>query len=98
MGWGMGRRDCFLDEQGREILEGRFMRVKFDADSDILVLILRDDAPEDAVEEPGGVLVSYGGDGVPVSVEILNASARGLVPDGHLSVTLDSGDRAKGTA
>ncbi len=74
------------------------MRVKYDAGADILVLILRADAPEDAVEEPGGVIVSYGADGVPVSVEILNASQRGVVPGGHLSVTLDSGDAAKEAA
>ncbi len=74
------------------------MRVKYDAGADILIFMLRDDPPEDAVEEPGGVIVSYGSDGAPVSVEFMNASQRGLVPGGHLSVTLDSGDTAEGVA
>ena len=44
------------------------MRVRYDEESDVLILILRDEAPVDAVEEPGGVIVSYGDDGQPVSV------------------------------
>ncbi len=50
------------------------MRIKYDPDADILLLALRDDPPVDAIEEPGGVIVSYGEDGEPVSVEFLNAS------------------------
>jgi uncharacterized protein YuzE len=65
------------------------MRVKYDPEADVLVLILRDEPPVDSVEEPGGVILSYGGDGQPVSVELLNASSRKLITAGELSVTLE---------
>jgi uncharacterized protein YuzE len=65
------------------------MRVKYDPEADVLVLILRDEPPVDSVEEPGGVILSYGGDGQPVSVELLNASSRKLITAGALSVTLE---------
>ncbi len=52
------------------------MRVQYDEESDILILILRDEPPVDAIEEPGGIIVSYGDDGEPVSVEFLNANGR----------------------
>ncbi len=66
------------------------MRIKYDPDADILLLALRDDPPVDAIEEPGGVIVSYGEDGEPVSVEFLNASVRRLIRSGEVSVTLQS--------
>jgi uncharacterized protein YuzE len=65
------------------------MRVTYDAEGDILLLVLREEAPVDAVEEPGGVILSYGADGEPVSVELLNASKRNLVSGGRISVTLE---------
>ncbi len=66
------------------------MKIKYDPDADILLFVLRDDPPTDAIEEPGGVIVSYGEDGVPVSVEFLNASARQLIRSGEVSVTIQS--------
>ncbi len=64
------------------------MRIKYDPDADVLIFILRDDPPVDAIEEPGGVIVSYGEDKEPVSVEFLNASARKLARAGEFSITL----------
>ena len=64
------------------------MRVKYDPDADILIFILRDDPPVDAVEESGGVIISYGEDKEPVSIEFLNASARKLTRAGEVSITL----------
>ena len=64
------------------------MRVKYDPDADILIFILRDHPPVDAIEESGGVIISYGEDKEPVSVEFLNASARQLTRAGEVSVTL----------
>ncbi|MGR3309822.1 MAG: DUF2283 domain-containing protein [Candidatus Brocadiales bacterium] len=64
------------------------MRIKYDPEADVLILALREDPPVDAIEEPGGVIVSYGKDGEPVSVEFLNASARQLIRSGELSVTI----------
>lgn len=51
------------------------MRIRYDPEADVLLLVLRDGPPVAAVGEPGGVVVSYGDDGEPVSVEFLNASA-----------------------
>jgi len=70
------------------------MKVRYDEDSDILFLLLRDDPPVDAIEEPGGVIVSYGEDGEPVSVEFLNASIRKLIRSGEVSVTLQTASSA----
>lgn len=70
------------------------MRIKYDTEADVLLLILRDDPPVDAVEEPGGVIVSYGEDGEPVSVEFLHAALRGLIQPGEVSVTLQT-ERAR---
>ena len=64
------------------------MRIRYDSEADVLLLILRDDPPVDAIEEPGGVIVSYGEDGEPVSVEFLNASARHLTSAEGVSVTV----------
>lgn len=66
------------------------MRIRYDPEADVLLVALRDAPPSDAVEEPGGVIISYGEDGEPVSVEFLNASARHLVRPGEVSVTLQT--------
>ncbi len=66
------------------------MRIKYDLEADILLVILRDEPPVDAVEEPGGVIVSYGEDQEPVSVEFLNAANRGLVMPGEVNVTIQA--------
>lgn len=66
------------------------MRIKYDHEADVLFFVLRDDPPVDAIEEPGGVIVSYGEDKEPVSVEFLNASVRQLIHSGEVSVTLQT--------
>jgi len=66
------------------------MRIKYDPESDVLLLVLRDEPPVDAIEEPGGVIVSYGEDKEPVSVEFLNASVRRLIRPSEVSVTLET--------
>jgi len=66
------------------------MRIRYDPEADVLLLILRDAPPVDAIEEPGGVIISYGEDGEPVSVELLHASARQLIQPGEVSVTLQT--------
>ena len=66
------------------------MKINYDSDADILLLVLRDNPPVDAIEEPGGVIVSYGEDGEPVSVEFLNASIRQLIVPGEVSITLQT--------
>jgi len=55
------------------------IKIKYDAETDILTIILKDDAPVDAIEEPGGIIVSYNEKEEPISIEFLNVSAkRGL--------------------
>lgn len=68
------------------------VRIQYDSEDDVLVLALREDRPVGALEEPGDVIVSYGEDKEPVSIDpekkhfgpaplgvkFLNASARRL--------------------
>jgi len=63
------------------------MKIKYDAEGDILYFILKDNAPVDAVEEPGGIIISYGEDGNPISIEFLNASRKGLIRKGEVNLT-----------
>lgn len=48
------------------------MKVKYDAEADILIFILQDDLPYDAISEQGGVIVSYNEAQEPVSIEFLS--------------------------
>ena len=66
------------------------MQIRYDSEADVLLLILRDGPPVDAVEEPGGVIVSYGEDGEPVSVEFLNAAVRQFIRPGETSILIHS--------
>ncbi|MEK7396574.1 MAG: DUF2283 domain-containing protein [Candidatus Poribacteria bacterium] len=52
------------------------------------MLQFRNDPPVDAIEEPGGVIVSYGKDGEPVSVEFLNVSTRQLLLPNEIGVAI----------
>ena len=79
-----------MDQQSSKILED-YMNIRYDSEADVLLLLLREAAPVDAIEEPGGVVVSYGEDGQPVSVEFLNAASRHLISSGQVSVTLQAG-------
>ena len=79
-----------MRKSGRRNRRKKRMRIKYDSEADILLFVLRDDPPVDAIEESGGVIVSYGEDGEPVSVEFLNASVRRLIQAGEISVTLQS--------
>jgi uncharacterized protein YuzE len=66
------------------------MQIRYDSEADVLLLVLRDAPPVDAVEEPGGVIISYGEDGEPVSVEFLNASVLQMIQAGQMNVTLQA--------
>lgn len=54
------------------------MKVKYDPDADILIFLLKDLPPSNAISEPGGVIVSYDDRDEPISIELLNASKRQL--------------------
>ena len=64
------------------------MKVKYDAEADILIFILRDVFPANAISEPGGVIVSYDETEEPVSIEFLNASKRQLFNPQELILTI----------
>jgi len=66
------------------------MKIKYDSEADVLIFVMRDEPPVDAIEEPGGVILSYGEDRQPVSVEFLNASFRKLIRPDEFSVTLQT--------
>lgn len=51
------------------------MKIHYDAESDILMLILLDQPPSNAIAEPGGIIVSYNDNNEPISIEVLNASS-----------------------
>ena len=54
------------------------MKVKYDTEADILIFILQDDLPYEAISGQGGVIVSYKEVQEPVRIEFLNASKRQL--------------------
>jgi len=64
------------------------MKVKYDAEADILIFILRDAFPANAISGPGGVIVSYDETEEPVSIEFLNASKRQLFNPQELILTI----------
>ena len=50
------------------------MNVKYDAEADVLIFIIKDAPPCEAISKPGGVIISYDENAEPVSIEFLNAS------------------------
>jgi len=64
------------------------MKVKYDAEADILIFILRDAFPANPISEPGGVIVSYDETDEPVTIEFLNASKRQLFNPQELILTI----------
>jgi uncharacterized protein YuzE len=66
------------------------MKVKYDRDADILIFVLREEPPINAISEPGGVIVSYNENDEPVSIEFLNASKRQLFNPEETNITIYS--------
>ncbi len=64
------------------------MKVKYDAEADILIFILGDGFPANAISEPGGIIVSYDESDRPLSIEFLNASQRQLLNPQELKLTI----------
>jgi len=64
------------------------MKIRYDSEADILLLLFSDEPPVDAVEEGGGVVISYAENGDPVSLEFLSASARRLILPDEVSVLI----------
>lgn len=66
------------------------MKLKYSADADIVMLLLKDSFPVNAISEPGGVIVSYAETGEPVSVEFLHASKRQLIQPGENNLPIQN--------
>jgi uncharacterized protein YuzE len=50
------------------------MRIKYDPDADILIIELRDGTPVDSIDIKEGVILHLDGQGLPLEIEILDAS------------------------
>lgn len=55
------------------------MKIKYDADADVLMFVFKQGMPANALSEPGGVIVSYDEQNEPITLEFLNASKRQLI-------------------
>lgn len=66
----------------------KMMKVKYDLEADILIFILGDRPPANALAEPGGVIVSCDESEKPVSIEFLNASKRQLFNPKETNLTI----------
>lgn len=66
------------------------MKVKYDRDADILIFVLREESPINAISEPGGIIVSYNEKNEPISNEFLNASKRQLFNPGETNIAIYS--------
>lgn len=66
------------------------MKIRYDSEANILMMIIRNEPHVDSIEEDGGIIVSYGKDGESVSVEFLNASVRKLINPDEVSVVLET--------
>jgi uncharacterized protein YuzE len=64
------------------------MKVKYDAEADVLIFVMKEASPCNAISEPGGVIISYDENSEPVSVEFLSASKRQLFNPGETSLQI----------
>jgi len=51
--------------------------------------------PVDAIEKPWGIIINYGENGKPVSIEFLNASVRKLAEKGEINVSFPASSGVK---
>lgn len=58
------------------------MKVTYDAEVDILRIILSDQPVDESDEDKPGIIIDYDAQGNIVSMEILDASKRGMSPHG----------------
>jgi hypothetical protein len=64
------------------------MKIKYDQQTDILTIILRDTFPINAISEPGGMIISYDETDEPISLEFLNASQRNIIDPEEIALTI----------
>ncbi|MCY7332277.1 MAG: DUF2283 domain-containing protein [Pseudanabaena sp. CAN_BIN31] len=66
------------------------MKVKYDAEADILIFVLKDDFPYNVISEECGVIISYSRAHDPISIEFLNASKRQLFNPSETNLVITS--------
>jgi uncharacterized protein YuzE len=57
------------------------MKIKYSADADILLIELRDGKPVDSIDLKEGVILYLDGDGLPLEIEILDASKLAMLKE-----------------
>lgn len=57
------------------------MKIKYSADADILLIELRDGTPVDSIDLKEGVILHLDGEGLPLEIEILDASKLAMLKE-----------------
>lgn len=66
------------------------MKIHYDAESDILMFIMLNKPPSNAIAEQGGIIVSYNDNNEPTSIEFLNALKRQLLNPAEINLTIST--------
>jgi uncharacterized protein YuzE len=78
-----------VQKQLKQLRRRKTMKVKYDKEADILIFILQDVPPVNAISEQGGVIISYDETGEPISIEFLNASQRQFINPEETALKID---------
>ena len=62
------------------------MRIKYSKEADVLMIELRDGSPVDSIDLKEGVILHLDGQGLPLEIEILDASKIAMLEE--ISVTM----------
>jgi uncharacterized protein YuzE len=64
------------------------MQVKYNAEADVLIFVMKALSPSHAIAATGGIIISYDENSEPVSIEVLNASKRQLFNPNETNLTI----------
>lgn len=65
-----------------------FMKIKYSKEADILLIELRDGTPVDSIDIKEGVILHLDGDGLPLEIEILDASKLAMLKEISVSTPI----------
>ncbi len=57
------------------------MRIEYSKEADILLIVLRDGSPADSIDLQEGVILHKDGEGLPLEIEILDASKLAMLKE-----------------